>query len=134
MDKIRQETDKKLNAMEAKIGRIYENSPALKRVKKEYLNYMDMVQKRTESSYKAYINESDKDIKEKLKQAYTAEIESLTIRSAAYNKIIKKFTKALAKVNQEALNVVNGTMTEIYCINYNQVASECTRVGIKVNG
>lgn len=134
MDKVRQETDKKLNAMEAKIGRIYENSPALKSIEKEFMAYMKMVQKRTESSYKAYIEENDKDIKEKLKRAYVDEIEGLTIKSAEYNKLVKKFTQVMAKVNQQALDVANNSMSEIYSMNYNQVAVECKRVGIKVNG
>lgn len=134
MDKVRQETDKKLKAMESKMGGIYENSPALKRIKTELTLYMKTVQKRTESSYKAYIEETDKDIKEERKRAYMAEIEALTIKSAKYNKLVKKFTQALAKVNQDALNIANKSMSEIYCMNYNQVAAECKRVGIKVNG
>lgn len=134
MDKAREQTDKELKAIESKMGRIYENSPALKRIKKEYLDYMKMVQDRTESSYKAYIEATDENTKEKLKRAYMDEIKSLTIESAAYKKLIKKFTKVMAKVNQEALDIVNRSMSEIYAINYNQVADECARVGIKVNG
>jgi hypothetical protein len=134
MDRARTLTDKKLKTMELKIGRIYENSPALKRIKKEYMRYMKMVQKQTESSYKAYIEETDKDIKEKLKHIYVDELEGLTIHSIKYNRIVKKFTQVMAKVNQEALDVANKSMTEVYCINYNQVADECKRVGIKVNG
>jgi hypothetical protein len=40
----------------------------------------------------------------------------------------------MAKVNQEALDVVNESMAGVYCINYNQIATECKRAGIKVNG
>lgn len=134
MDEVRKKTDKELKAMESKIGRIYENSPALKHIEKEFMTYMKMVQKKTESSYNAYINETDKDIKEKLKHTYADEVESLTIKSAQYKKLIKKFIKVITKVNQEALNVANKSMTEIYCMNYNQVAAECARIGIKING
>jgi hypothetical protein len=134
MDEVRKKTDKELKAMELKIGRIYENSPALKSIEKEFMTYMKMVQKKTESSYNAYINETDKNTKEELKHTYTNEVESLTIKSAKYKKLVKKFTKVMAKVNQEALNVANKSMTEIYCMNYNQVAAECKRVGIKING
>lgn len=134
MDRARQLTDKKLKNVESKIGRIYINDPALKRIKKKYMHYMKKVQKQTESSYNAYINETDKDIKEDLKRAYVDEIEGLTIRSVEYNRIIKEFTQVMAKVNQRALDVVNKSMAEVYCINYNQIATECKRVGIKVNG
>ena len=88
MDEVRRQTDKRLKAMESKMGGIYENSPALKRIKTELALYMKTVQKRTESSYKAYIEETDKDIKEERKRAYTAEIEALTIKSAKYNKLV----------------------------------------------
>ena len=134
MDRARQATDKKLQAMETKIGRIYANSPALKRIKKEYADYMKMVQKRTESSYKAYIEESDADVKKDLKKAYMDEVRSLTLESKEYNKLIKKFTEVMAQVNGEALAVANKAMTDVYVDNYNQVAVECKRVGIEVNG
>lgn len=134
MDRARQATDKKLQAMEDEIGRIYANSPALKRIRKEYDEYMKMVQKRTESSYKAYMDETDPDTKKDLKKAYTDEVRSLTLESKEYNKLIKKFTEVMAQVNQEALNVANGEMVDIYVENYNQVAVECRRVGIEVDG
>lgn len=134
MDRARQATDKKLQAMEDEIGRIYANSPALKRIRKEYAEYMKMVQKRTESSYKAYMDETDPDIKKDLKKAYTDEVRSLTLESKDYKKLIKKFTEVMAQVNQEALNVANGAMVDIYVENYNQVAVECRRVGIEVDG
>lgn len=134
MDRARQATDKKLQAMEDEIGRIYANSPALKRIRKEYAEYMKMVQKRTESSYKAYMDETDPDTKKDLKKAYTDEVRSLTLESKEYNKLIKKFTEVMAQVNQEALNVANGAMVDIYVENYNQVAVECRRVGIEVDG
>jgi len=134
MDRARQATDKKLQVMEDEIGRIYANSPALKRIRKEYAEYMKMVQKRTESSYKAYMDETDPDTKKDLKKAYTDEVRSLTLESKEYNKLIKKFTEVMAQVNQEALNVANGAMVDIYVENYNQVAVECRRVGIEVDG
>lgn len=134
MDRARQATDKKLQAMESEIGRIYANSPALKRIRKEYAEYMKMVQKRTESSYKAYMDETDPDTKKDLKKAYTDEVRSLTLESKEYNKLIKKFTEVMAQVNQEALNVANDAMVDIYVENYNQVAVECRRVGIEVDG
>ena len=49
-------------------------------------------------------------------------------------RIIKEFTRVLAQVNQKALDVVNGTLPEVYAVSYNNVADECRRVGIKVNG
>ena len=133
MDRARTETDRKLNKMESQIGRIYESSPALKRIEREYAEYMKMVQKKTEPAYKAYLD-ADYESKADLKKAYTDEVRALTIDSKDYNKLIKKFTDVMAQVNQEALSVVNHSMSEIYALNYNQVADECKRVGIEVNG
>lgn len=133
-DKARQKTDKRLKEMEKKIGRMYRMHPALIEVRKEYAKYMKMVQKRTESSYKAYINETDKDIKEDLKHVYMDELRGLTIQSKRYNKLVKKIVKTMAKVNQDALDIVNAEMVPIYTDNYNQVAEECRKVGIEVNG
>lgn len=134
MDKALRLTDKKLEALESKVGRVYKNDPALKQIKKEFNAYMKMVQKRTRSSYEAYINENDKNTKEELKHVYMDELEGLTLNSVKYRKLIKKFTKVMADVNQKALNLVNAEMPEIYAINYNQVATDCKKIGIKVNG
>lgn len=134
MDKALRLTDKKLEALESKVGRVYKNDPALKQIKKEFNAYMKMVQKRTRSSYEAYVNENDKNTKEELKHVYMDELRVLTLNSVKYRKLIKKFTKVMADVNQKALNLVNAEMSEIYVINYNQIATDCEKIGIKVNG
>lgn len=133
MDRARTETDRKLNKMEAQIGRIYESSPALKRIEREYAAYMKMVQKKTEPAYKAYLD-ADYESKKDLKKAYTDAVRDLTINSREYNKLIKRFTEVMAQVNQEALAVANSAMVDVYCMNYNEVAGECKRVGIRVDG
>jgi hypothetical protein len=61
-----------------------------------------------------------------------SKIEALTVKSKAYQKIIKKLTAELARVNQLGLDLVNERMAKIYAISYNQVAEECRRVGIKI--
>lgn len=132
-DKARTKTDKQLNKMERDMGRVYKTYPALLKVEKEYRAYMDMVSKETKAAYDAYVNGSDEDKKE-LKKAYTDEVKALTINSDDYHKIVKKFVRVMAEVNQKALDIVNKEMRTIYAENYNQVAEECRRVGIKVNG
>lgn len=132
MDKARQKTDKRLKEMEHEIGRIYENDPALKNIQKEYAKYMSMVQKRTEKAYKDFKDETDTNIKAEKKKAYMNEIQALTTGSKEYNALVKKVASVMANVNQKALDITNGAMNEIYALNYNQVADECKRVGIKV--
>lgn len=131
MDKARVQTEKKLNRLESAIGRVYENSPALKRVSAEYKRYMASVQKATEGLYNDYVN-ADDDSKAEAKKAYTEAVLKLTQGSKEYRKLIERFTRILAAVNQEALMLANVEMPEIYAVNYNAVADECRKVGIKV--
>ena len=134
MDKARQKTDKELARIEREIGRIYKDDPALKSIEREYAKYMMMVKKKTEKEYKAYINEHDWDKRAELKKAYSDEVKALTMDSAEYKKLVKDITATLSYVNQKALDVSNKSMRKIYAMNYNQVAEECKRVGIRVNG
>jgi len=131
MDKARMQTEKKLNRLESAIGRVYENSPALKRVSAEYKRYMASVQKSTEGLYNDYVN-ADDDSKAEAKKAYTEAVLKLTQGSKKYKELIERFTRTLAAVNQEALMLANAEMPEIYAVNYNAVADECRKVGIKV--
>lgn len=133
-DRARAQTEKKLDNIEKEIGGVYQKNPALLSVQKEYAKYMAMVKKRTEDAYKAFVDESDKDIKAEKKEAYMGEIRRYTLESAEYKKLVKKIVGILAQVNQEALEISNKAMRDVYAINYNQVAEDCEAVGIKVNG
>ena len=132
MDKARKKTDKILHAMEKEIGRVYSKSPALSRVMADIEEYMEYVDKATESSYKAYIEESDISVKEEKKKAYMSEIRRYTIESKIYRELVKAITQELSITNQEALDIINASMPKIYSINYNQVTAECRRAGIEV--
>lgn len=133
MDKARKKTDKQLLAMEKDISRVYRTHPALIEIEKKYQKFMSMVEKRTEGSYRAYINETDKETKDELKKVYMDEIKALTVNSKEYKKLIDEITTVLARVNQDALDIVNAGMLTIYAENYNQVAEKCRKAGIKVN-
>lgn len=134
MDKAREKTDKQLKTMERNIGRVYRTYPALIAVEKEYKAYMSMVEKKTNKAYNEYIKEKDINLKEELKKVYTGQLKALTIESKDYKKLVKKISRTLAAANQYALDIVNAEMISIYTENYNQVAEECERVGINVNG
>ncbi len=134
MDRARQKTDKRLKEMEREIGRIYENSPALKRIQKKYMAYMNEVDAATEDAYKAYKNETDVKHKAELKKAYTEQVKDLTLRNKKYKAIVSEYTRVMAEVNQQAIEYTNRQMKQIYIDNYNQVAVECKEAGIEVNG
>lgn len=133
-DRARQKTDKQLAGMERRIAKVYSSSLALRRIQKKYDAYMKSVQKQTEDSYRAYKDEADSDIKQELKKAYMDEVKALTLQSREYKRIVDEFAQVMAEVNQQAVDVANDEVTSIYVTNYNQVADECKRVGITVNG
>ena len=134
MDRARQKSNKKLKQMEKEISRVSENHPALLEVEKEYAKYMSMVEKSVEASYKAFQDETDIILKQELKSAYMSKLEDLTTKSKTYKRLVNKITSVLARVNQDALDIVNAQMVGIYADNYNQVAVDCRKAGIKVNG
>lgn len=133
-DKARQKTDKMLASIERQMGRVYKSDPALLNIQKKYEKYMEYVYERTKGAYKAFIDAKGEESKKEAKDVYMRQIQRYTIESKEYNSIIKEFVRTMADVNQKALDVVNDSMSEIYAINYNQVAEDCRKVGLKVDG
>lgn len=133
-DRARQKTDKQLNEMERAIGRIYQNDPALNRIKKKYMAYMKDVEEATKDAYIAYKDETDTKRKAELKKVYMDEVKALTLENKKYKSIVSEFTHIMAGVNQQAIAISNSMMKKIYIENYNQVAVDCKEAGIRVNG
>lgn len=133
-DKARQKTDKMLASIERQMGRVYKSDPALLNIQKKYEKYMEYVYERTKGAYKAFIDANGEESKKEAKDVYMRQIQRYTIESKEYNSIIKEFVQIMASVNQKALDVVNDSTSEIYAINYNQVAEDCRKVGLKVDG
>ena len=129
-DRGRTQADKILGRTEKAMGRIYNEDPALVKIQKRLAKYLDGVKKDTQALYDAYKADGGREAK----KAYEDALREKTIDSKEYNAIIKEFTRILGQVNQKALDVVNSTMPEVYAVSYNNVADECRRVGIKVNG
>lgn len=98
------------------------------------MKYMASVKKKTEDAYNAYINEEDRDVKADKKKEYEKKVRRYTIESKEYKVLIKTIASTLAKVNQQALDISNDSMLETYVENYNQVAIDCKKAGIKVDG
>lgn len=127
-DKARIKTDQRLSKIDAEISKVYSTQPALLSVEKKYAEYMNTVKAQTAEEYEAYQEDPEK------KQAYINKVRSLTLQSTEYKRLVNKIVDVLAQVNQQALDVVNNSMADIYAINYDQVAEECRHVGIKING
>ena len=134
MDRARSKTNKLLKDLERRVGEVYITDPSLSYIQRKYHDYMNMVKMYTKDSYEAYVNETDIDTKEQLKKVYTNEVRALTVKSVEYRRLINEIAVIMANINQKALDLINNEMTEVYTINYNQVAVECKKVGITVNG
>lgn len=134
MDRARRKTDKKLNEIENQISDIYAHDPALLDVISQYREYCAIIGRQLEPSYNAFMKETDPVEKEKLKKDYTKKMREVTTNSKKYNNLVQKIAKIFSQVNQEALDVVNGEMVDIYTMNYNQVAVDCRKAGIEVDG
>ena len=132
-DKARQNTDKILGDMEKKMSRIYDTDPALLRIEKKLEEYMAYVSDCVEGAYSDFVNAKGTESENDAKNAYMRQIRRYTTDSKRYNRLIREFVSILAQVNQKAIDVVNDEIPEIYVINYNAVAEDCRKVGIKVN-
>lgn len=95
---------------------------------------MKKVKLDTQELYDSYISATDRDEKAELKKAYSDAVQKLTLGSKQYRSLLDRFTKAMAGANDKALAIANDTMLDIYTMNYNQVADECKKVGIRVDG
>ena len=132
-DKARAKSDLILEGIEKKMGRIYDTDPALIKIEKKLVKYLDKVEADVDDLYKAYKN-ADPDNKAESKKAYEDAVRKRTLESKEYAGITKEFAEALAGANKKALDVANDAMIEVYTVSYNQVAEECKRVGIKIDG
>lgn len=134
MDKARKKTDKMLRDLERRVKAIYESDPSLRRIQAKYNKYMESVANQTKEAYWDFQNETDTNTKQTLKKKYIEDVKKLTIQNRVYKDMISEFTRIMASVNQSALDLVNAEMEEIYALNYNQLAVDCRKIGIKVNG
>lgn len=132
MDKARRKTDRILADLERRIARVYSDSPSLRQIEQKYKKYMKSVKEATKDLYKAYKKETDADKKRELKKKYIDAVKRLTIYNRQYLKMMNEYTDVLADLNEQALNISNEAMAEVYVLNYNQLAVDCRKVGIKV--
>lgn len=133
MDEARKRTDKLLSDLERRVSEVYAD-PSLLRMERKYEQYMKRVEELTVDDYRAFSTSEDIDDRKRLKTVYKRHVESLTTQNRQYKDIVTEFNKVLSDVNQKALDIINDSMAEIYAINYNQIAGDCERLGIKVNG
>lgn len=134
MDRARRETDRKLKDLERRITSLYASDPSLLRIMEKYQRYMARVRDLTMDDYRAFTKAPYGKDRDRLKKVYTGRLEDLTIKNKRYNDIISEITEILSEINQKSIDLANDEMADIYITNYNQLAVECKRLGIQVDG
>ena len=134
IDEARQKTDKMLADLERRIEQLYMSDPSLIRMRKKYRAYMKKVEEQTKDAYDAYVNETDREEKTKKKVEYQDQVMKLTMQNKEYKKLCSDISMAIAKVNEKATKMTNEFVDNIYILNYNEVAVDCKKIGIRVNG
>ncbi len=127
MDKARKWTDEQLQQMEKRIRKIYKQ--ARREITAEWDKYMKHGQERLSVLYDLYVNADYKD-KQAAKQAYQDALNAYTLKNNRYRDMIADVTLRLAKVNQIAIDYLNGEMPQIYQVNYNQAIRGIKQLGI----
>lgn len=106
--------------MERQIRQTYHKSA--KGIYEKWQKYMERAEQKLAPLQKAYDDakkSGDKDLIRETGKALGIAQRNITIQNAAYKDMLDKTTRQLSKVNQTALNIVNGDMGDIYGLNYN---------------
>lgn len=133
-DKARIETDKQLVQMEKQIEKIYRKSA--KGIVKKWNDYMAQSAKEIEPLQIAYDEAKklgDDDLIKKTGKKLGIAKRDQTLKNDYYKDMLANVTENLAKVNQTALNYINGEMPKVYVENYNQAEDIADTVGVKFN-
>lgn len=125
-DSAREMTDRELAMVSRQISLLFKKDKRLLLAQKRYSDFMKKVKEDTQELYEQ--SKSD----EEAKKAYVAEVKKRTLENREYRRLIDDVTKEIARVNQLAVDLMNSKSAKIYTENYNQVAEDCRKVGIKV--
>lgn len=132
MDVAARKTDKRLEEIEKRLHKIYEQ--AQDDLTKSWKNYMEAQNAYVKDLQEAYGRAKDfgtpEEVREIGKELGVAKAER-TLQNQYYKDMVKETTRKLANVNQTALNYVNGQMFWVYSTNYNQAAKDADKVGFR---
>ena len=130
MDKAHKLTDIKLEEIEKKLSEIYKE--AKKGIGESWKDYMSEINKEIDGLQKAYdeaLKGGNKDeITKKGKKLSSAKRER-TIQNKRFKDLTEQTAVELSKVNETALAYINGTLPEVYSLNYNALKESVDGVG-----
>jgi len=133
-DKARNITDKQLRKMERHIQSVYKE--AENNIREKWDEYMQNAEKRLKSLEIAYVKakqSGDKAAAKKAGETLGKAKANITYRNQYFRDMVDETTTRLANANKIALAYMNGQLPSIYAVNYNQLAGEADKVGIKFN-
>lgn len=129
-DSARQWTDAELEKIEKELQRIYRQ--ARDEITAKWDAYMAKAQDRLSTLYNAYLN-APPDKKAEALAKYQKAAENVTLRNEWYQSMVDQTTYELARVNQLAVDYINGNMTGIYTVNYNATIEGLSNLGVQFN-
>lgn len=132
MDNARNLTDKQLEVIEKRIAEIYAQAhDELVAKWNKFMHEQGQHIKNLQDQYYTTKNAGfTAEAKELGRQLGIAK-KDLTLKNQYYKDMVDATTSQLAKVNQTALDYINGQMPQIYALNYNQAKETADTVGIR---
>lgn len=130
-DNARELTDKRLAAMSKRLTSEYKT--AQKDLSERFSKYMAESEKRLESLKTALseaVKSGDKKAIAKAEKTLAQAKMDMTIGNKRYREMIDDLTTKMAEINQTALDYVNGQMSYIYRVNYNQGRDAADEIGM----
>lgn len=130
-DKAHKWTDEELEKMEKHIEDVYKQ--AEEEIIQKWDSYMSKVWDKTNDLYKELDKakkSGDQDKQKEIQNKIASIQKSETFQNKKYQSMLDTVTNQLANVNQTAVSYVNDKMSSIYAVNYNEVSTEATKVGI----
>lgn len=135
-DDARKWTDKQLEKLEKKVTKVY--ADAEKELNKKWKAYLKGADKKVSALEKEAIKQENLWNKGKGNfDSYVKSIEDLkaakkkyTLQNTAYKNMVDSVTKDIADVNQQALSIINGRLSDIYNVNFQQVRESVENLGV----
>lgn len=122
MDKGRMATDRQLATIEKKLTAIYNR--AITETGDKLKKYLKSLENKENSLLDAIKEAKSEEDRHKAEKAYESFMINKTLRSKHFNTLSEEYAKELLKVNQTAVEYVNGRMPAIYATNYNFTAQQ----------
>lgn len=125
MDKVREQTDKKLRKMEKKVDKIYKD--ANKEISKDWIAFMDSHAPKLQNAYDALqeaIKSGDKDAINEAKDVYQRTAMNITVNNERFKGMADETAAKISHTNDVALAYINDQVPSIYTMNYNAFKNE----------